>query len=154
MRLRRADGRVYLDRWGIEWKRLGGIFVHRMDGPDPDKDLHDHPWQFVSLILWGGYVERRADTRRLDYRLDYSRQTVRRPGSVRSLRLDEAHTIKRLNRGSSWSLVIHGPNVRPWGFYVRTHVVDGLPKYTWVESSVYARSERGQSRYLATEIYA
>ena len=32
------------------------IFLHRFLKSDPD-DLHDHPWAFRSLILFGGYWE-------------------------------------------------------------------------------------------------
>ena len=63
LRLRRADGRVYLDRWGLAHERVGGVFLHRMQAPDPGVDLHDHPWPFASVVLWGGYIEQRADIR-------------------------------------------------------------------------------------------
>jgi hypothetical protein len=56
IRLRREDGRVYLNRWGFECDRIGGVFLRKMEAPDPGLDLHDHPWSFVSLILKGGYV--------------------------------------------------------------------------------------------------
>lgn len=61
--LRRADGQVYLDRWGLISDRVGGVLLHRMEAPDPGLDLHDHPWPFVSIILWGGYTEYRCDVR-------------------------------------------------------------------------------------------
>lgn len=35
------------------WQLCLHIF-HRSDWTD---DLHDHPWDFLSLILWGGYIE-------------------------------------------------------------------------------------------------
>lgn len=148
MRLRRKDGRVYLDRWGVEWKPLGGIFVHRMQGPDPGQDVHDHPWPFVSLILKGGYIERRCDARSVD-RQHYA---ARKRGSLRLMRLDEAHTITRLVGETSWSLVIHGRHVRSWGFYVMPSFTDG--RWVWIESGRYAVSPRGKSRDMATEIHA
>ena len=114
-RLRRPDGEVYLERWGFELGkagRWGGIFVHHMTGPDPGKDLHDHPWWFGSLILKGGYVEVRAGTRRPKRRA----LNVRRRWSWQALRQDECHTIKRLN-GDTWTLVIHGFRRSDWGFY-------------------------------------
>jgi cellulose synthase/poly-beta-1,6-N-acetylglucosamine synthase-like glycosyltransferase len=64
--LRRADGRVYLNRWGIGHDRIGGVLLHRMDAPDPGIDLHDHPWWFASLIIKGGYTEARATIRQPD----------------------------------------------------------------------------------------
>ncbi len=67
LRLRRSDGIVYLDRWGWEC-RWFGVFLHRMDGPDPGLDFHDHPWSFASLVLRGGYVEERAAAREASHR--------------------------------------------------------------------------------------
>lgn len=131
--LRRADGQVYLNRWGIGHDRIGGILLHRMDAPDPGGDLHDHPWWFCSIILWGGYTEERADTREAPFFAlveecasnGHPGQTAckrgvefeRRPGSVRVMRLDECHTITSLARRRSWSLVVKGPRRRRWGFY-------------------------------------
>jgi hypothetical protein len=126
MRLRRADGTVYLDRWG--WGgSVAGLFLHRMCGPDPADHLHDHPWTFVSLILWGGYTEERADTRSAPLYAALARRwpgsctpgapEERRPLSVRLMRLDEAHRIVSLRRRTSWSVVLHLPRRRKWGFY-------------------------------------
>lgn len=61
--LRRADGQVYLNRWGVGHDRVGRVLLHKMEAPDPGVDLHDHPWWFVSIVLWGGYTEQRADIR-------------------------------------------------------------------------------------------
>lgn len=131
LRLRRDDGEVYLERWGIEWKRLGGVFVHRMSAPDPGYDLHDHPWPFLAVILKGGYTERKANIRDPWPR----KRNQNRTGSLRMMRLDEAHTIERLNGATSWSLVFHGRNVRRWGFYVP--LKGGSRDYRWVDSVDY-----------------
>lgn len=102
--------------------------LHKMDGPDPGTDLHDHPWWFVSIILWGGYTEQRALIRDAPmlariaekYPPTCARGVVerRRWLSVRTMRLDECHTITHLNRRHSLSLVIKGPRRRSWGFYL------------------------------------
>ena len=149
MRLRRADGSIYLDRWGFEWpsKREAtetrderrpwfGVFVHRMDAPDPGIDLHDHPWWFGSLILWGGYTEERAALRVAPWfatladhweNEDEVRRGVvvrRRWLSWRTMRLDECHRITQLDRPHVWTLVIHGPWRRGWGFYLPSGFMD------------------------------
>lgn len=134
LRLCRDDGTLYLERWGVEWKSLGGVFVHRMSAPDPGVDLHDHPWPFLALILRGGYTETRANVR-LPW---LKRRRQNRTGSLRLMRLDEAHTIDRLNGRTSWSLVIHGRNLRRWGFYV-PHSGRALSDYRWVDSADYDR---------------
>lgn len=134
MTLRRTDGQVYLNRWGFSHDRIGGILLHRMDAPDPGVDLHDHPWWFVSIILWGGYTEERASIREAVSRAARADQLDARAGqrnagvrgtttrrrwlSVRSMRLDECHTITETHRSHSWSLVIKGPRLRSWGFYL------------------------------------
>lgn len=149
--LRRADGRVYLDRWGIGHDRIGGILLHRMEAPDPGVDLHDHPWWFASLILWGGYTEQRADTRHASFLaaladgFGYASgpgrgyEQARRPLSVRSMRLDECHTITALNRRTSWSLIVRGPRRRKWGFYMP----DG-----WMPEAEYDATVRADRRDL------
>lgn len=127
LRLRRADGRVYLDRWGLAWDRVGRIFIHRMTAPDPGIDLHDHPWSFLTVVLWGGYVEQRANIREAqdlaviaDAYPTCTRGVIeeRRPFRPRVMRLDECHTISHLLRRSCWTLVIGGPRRRRWGFYL------------------------------------
>lgn len=134
MRLRRADGAVYLDRWGLSIDRIGGIYLHRMTAPDPGLDLHDHPWTFVTIPLWGGYIEERSDTRTASLcaaMADRWARTCTRgvTGEVRCLRLrmmrlDECHRITKLRRRSAWTLVFRGPRRRGWGFYTATGYVD------------------------------
>jgi hypothetical protein len=134
MRLRRSDGQIYLDRWGVGHDRIGRVLVHRMQAPDPGIDLHDHPWWFASVVLWGGYTEQRALTRdAAKFASEAERSgldglrgvTVARPvGSVRTMRLDECHTITTLHRRTCWTLVIGGPRRRRWGFYLSDGYMD------------------------------
>lgn len=148
LRLRRADGQVYLNRWGFGHDRLGRVLLHRMDAPDPGMDLHDHPWWFVSIVLWGGYTELRAGTRSAPTfaafaekhpTCDRGYEVERRVLSVKTMRLDECHTITDLHRRRCWTLVIGGPRRRPWGFY--------LPS-GWVSEPTYDATVRAERRDL------
>lgn len=123
--LRRADGEVYLNRWGLSHRRIGGVFLHRMDAPDPGLDLHDHPWWFASFVLAGGYAEERTETRwaptlaRLaEHGTARGETVVRHRWSLRTMRLDECHRITKLTSRRCWTLVILGPVRRKWGFYL------------------------------------
>ena len=148
LRLRRADGRVYLDRWGIAPDRIGGVLLHRMQAPDPGLDLHDHPWWFVSIVLWGGYREQRWDARlapQLAAHGIYPVEEERRVGSIRSMRLDECHTVRELRRRTSWSLVIRGPRRRRWGFYLPTG---------WMSEAQYDETVRAGRRDLWGDVGA
>lgn len=151
--LRRADGRVYLDRWGLGHDRIGRVFLHKMSAPDPGRDLHDHPWWFVSLVLWGGYTEERADTRTAPHLARIAelygspscrRGVVRRRRllSVKAMALGECHTITELQRSTCWTLVLGGPRRRTWGFY--------LP-HGWVSEAEYDRTVRAERRDLWSE---
>ena len=56
----RYDNEPYLERFYIFLKDRKtfpfNIFIHRFLKSDPD-DLHDHPWAFRTIILFGGYWE-------------------------------------------------------------------------------------------------
>jgi hypothetical protein len=152
VRLRRHDGRIFLDRWGIEAEKIGGIFVHRMTAPDPGIDLHDHPWTFWSLVLWGGYTEERAPTRLAVEQARYAAEwpnsctpgtpSWRRRLTVKAVRLDEAHRITHLHKPTVWTVVVHGPTRRQWGFYLPTG---------WVDEHTYDRTVRVNRRDLWNE---
>jgi hypothetical protein len=56
----RGDGEsAYLTRLTVIETRLGAIYLHKFHRSD-DVDQHDHPWGFVSVILWRGYFEETA----------------------------------------------------------------------------------------------
>jgi hypothetical protein len=149
LRLRRGDGEVYLDRWG--WRcHWFGVYLHRMTAPDPGIDLHDHPWPFVSLILRGGYVEERAESREAPRLAFYAEawptkcrrgmEMEWRAGSIHRLRADECHRIISLRRVPTWTLVLTGRRFRNWGFYEPTRgggFVSNVP-YSTARRDLYA----------------
>lgn len=121
-------GRPFLRRRGIEHDRLGAVLIHRIDGPDPGLDLHDHPWSFVTIVLRGGYTEEWAPT---DLGVHLARWGSSRLGIVRGSRrtwgrfsihrmpLDVAHRIVHAWPGTV-TLVLRTRKVRTWGFYLPT----------------------------------
>jgi len=146
LRLRRNDGKVYLNRWGFGFKHFLTGMIHVMDESDPGIDLHDHPWWFVTIPLYGGYEELRADCREapeLARKGIYGKREVRRPFRPRVMRLDECHTITKLNKKRSVSLVISGPVKRTWGFY---------PEDGYVQHKEYEKSDRGLRRELFCDV--
>jgi hypothetical protein len=104
-----GDGN-YLTRWRVVQTPWFGLYLHRMDGPDPRPTLHDHPWHFLSIVLRGGYVERRLDP--LTMEVDEG-HVVRRVNHVHA---KDAHSIRRLLRTPTWTLLLVGKRVRTWGY--------------------------------------
>lgn len=102
--------RNYLTRWRLIQTPWFGVYLHRMDGPDPRATLHDHPWRFVSLVLRGGYVERRLDP--LTMEVDEARSVTR----ANVMPAAGAHAIVRLLRAPTWTLLLVGRRRRTWGY--------------------------------------
>lgn len=121
---RTDDGSLYLRRWWLFSTPLGGVLLHRMSAPDARPTLHDHPFSFVSIVLRGGYVEDRLDP----MTFTVSGHVVRRVNVVRK---HDAHTITRLLRNPTWTLLLVGKHHRTWGFWEPgearswNHVPDG-----------------------------
>jgi hypothetical protein len=95
-------------------------YVHEILRADEDSDLHSHPWDFVTMVLVGGYEEERvakgyADKARLFFP---RRLIVRKPGSVYAMRAEhEYHRISQVFGGTSWSLVFTSPKRSSWDFW-------------------------------------
>lgn len=104
-----GDGN-YLTRLRIIQTPWFGVYLHRFDGPDPRPTLHDHPWNFVSLVLRGGYTERRLNP------ADMTVNERHRVGFLNVMRTHDAHAIVRLWRQPTWTLMFVGRRVRTWGY--------------------------------------
>ncbi len=81
---------------------LFSVFVHRAIAETWHPKCHDHPWDFLALVLRGGYHERTPD----------GETTWRGPGSLLFRRAEFAHNTK----GTWWSVVFTGPKRRKWSF--------------------------------------
>lgn len=142
LKLIRDDGKVYLNRWGFR-TRWFGVYLHRIESPDPGDFMHDHPWSFVSLILRGGYVERRCLAR------DVASPIARRGSEMvrhyarhlNRVRLDECHQIIAVEE-NTWTLVLSGPVRREWGFYTTAQT-------GWTRHDALPRSARGIEELLS-----
>ncbi|MGH8073691.1 MAG: hypothetical protein ACREO4_06415 [Lysobacter sp.] len=150
--LRNVDGTAYMDRyWLVRIGRDGvdehgqpkpwiSLRVHHIRSSDIGRHFHDHPWTFVSLVLFGGYHEDKpydaesgftvSRLRNCPSGVVYTRETyiageflLRRASDWHRLRLPD-----QLVDAGTWTLVLTLPK-RPesWGF-----LVDGK-KVPWRE---------------------
>lgn len=108
-----GDG--YLHRFQILMTPWFSIFFHRIYRADNQRDLHDHPWNFFSIILRGWYGENvpREDSRGQEY-------VKRRWFNFKVA--EDRHSIRTVSRVPVWSLVFTGRRRRTWGFWVRDTV--------------------------------
>jgi hypothetical protein len=104
-------GQVYLRRLRLVQTPWFGVYLHWINESDTDRDLHDHPWRFWSLILRGGYTETVSDHPGAP---PVSRYWPR--WSWHHMPLRSAHRIIALV-DETVTLVIVGRRVRVWGFW-------------------------------------
>lgn len=103
-----------LERWRLFSTPWFGLYVHFIYREDLDRHMHDHPWRFWSLVLKGSYIEllnkRPGDVLSSDAK-------IHRRFSLHGFPLHWAHKITLVEPGTV-TLVLVGPKVRQWGFYV------------------------------------
>ena len=52
------EGVLHFRRWTIFSCYYFSIYIHQIFKADEDLHLHNHPWNYCSIILYGSYVER------------------------------------------------------------------------------------------------
>lgn len=122
----------YLTRFvliGTPWFKVCLHIFHRSD----NDELHDHPWPFISFILWRGYVEEIASRLALLRDTDWNHPgfvawektqglCLRKrayPGMILFRRSRHAHRVELINGKSAVTLVLMGKRERDWGFFTR-----------------------------------
>ena len=87
------------------------ICLHWILKPDPEPFLHDHPVTFLSIILRGGYGEKRWSPKRGYY------TTMHRWFNWIRASQQDRHTINHV-KPHTVTLCFMGPKVREWGFTI------------------------------------
>lgn len=103
----------YMLRWYlIPRNRWLNLYLHKFMRDDDDRALHDHPWNFVSIMLWGQYTEITAMG---------TAGKVRGFPDVAFRSAEHRHRVVLDERNGQpvpcWTLVFTGPKVREWGFW-------------------------------------
>lgn len=105
---------------GLPWFKDCGVYIHRIDRPDSDRALHNHPYTFGSFILSGGYRQEVLDPRTGQIRANW-----RRPGEFAVMPRTHFHRVTELVDGEPcWTLLLAGKpvwtadGVHEWGFDV------------------------------------
>ncbi len=110
------DGSLYMARWWVLRERSWfpwAIRLHHIGRPDNDRHLHDHPYDFRSVLLAGWYEE-------LDV---FGQLHMRWAGETYARRAQESHKIVTMSSGGAYTLFIYRYRKKsnPWGFYVPNH---------------------------------
>ena len=95
----------YVIRWRLETPWFS-IRLHHWLASDDDRAKHDHPWSFVTFVLRGGYTDASPS----------GDEHLKAP-AVRYRDATHQHTVFP-DAGGAWTIIITGPIVRKWGFWV------------------------------------
>ena len=108
-----ADGTPYLRRFFIARSyRSGSTQLHHILTDDPEPDPHDHPWDFTSVLLTGGYRD-----------IGPAGPVEHRAPAVIARVAETPHRLELLD-GPTWTLVATGPVRRRWGYHTDAGWVD------------------------------
>lgn len=127
----RPDGEDYIFRWHILPRRSvgAGVYLHLQVASDPERPLHDHPYDNQSVILAGGYREVFVKDPARHW---YQTERVVREGDVVQRKAEEAHRLFLLpGEDYTISLFSMGPVVREWGFWFIDPAVAGYELRHW-----------------------
>lgn len=90
------------------WSWLPSIRVHHILRADTADHPHDHPWDARTIILEGGYFERRHA----------GAPRIMRRGDTAPIRHGDFHHIEHVSPGGVWTLFITWDYQGSWGFLV------------------------------------
>lgn len=108
---------TYLYRWTVAKWGSRGIYLHHFVGDDWSRDLHDHPKRFISIGLWGRYVEETPYRGNSEWaKLGPVLKTYRAPW-IRSFPATHIHRLRLIGGRPCWTLVIVLKATRSWGFW-------------------------------------
>lgn len=118
--LARRGERKYFTRYTIIETPWFALLLHRMHNPDPNVYLHDHPFNFWTFVLWGGYTE-------------LNKKGYEKVGwlNLKKHFAKHFHSIVKVDRGTT-TLVFRGRRYRRWGFDI-----DGK----WTDAKKYLQGE-------------
>lgn len=139
-------GELYLVRYRLLKTPWFSIYLHHILRSDDERALHDHPFNFTSLLLWGRYTEWRPGPEGPEP--EYQVPTHRGWLSIGRRKAADLHRITL--EKPVWTLFIRGPVIREWGFQTSAGwvpyktFVDRTPNESWqhVEVDAYGKPLR------------
>ena len=110
----RESGELYMTRWYLIKNSMFNLMLHKIVLSDHEC-VHDHPWNFISLILKGGYVEHSEREVRNGYIKKWSK--IYHPFQILYRKAEHRHRLEI--HQTCWSLVLRFKVRRKWGFWTK-----------------------------------
>lgn len=114
------------------------IFIHKFIIGD-DADKHDHPWNFFTLILSGGYYEeyeKVVDGRKITL------TEFRKPGFFQYVKSTHTHRVILPENKGCWTLFVPFKKNREWGFWRKNLNLGEDSEKEWVPARQYLKDKK------------
>ena len=118
------SGVVHFRRYRLIQTPWFALYIHHILKSDEERDMHDHPWDFSSLILQGAYFE----TWKMSPDFKVRRNDSHYRGDVIKHKAEDVHKITLLTK-DVWTLVLTSGRDREWGY----RLIDN----TWIDQRSY-----------------
>ncbi len=111
--IKSKEGKLHFRRWEILKTPWFSIWLHGIYAADKDLHLHNHPWDFKSIVIKGSYIEETENGPVKQY-----------PGKFNSRDGNSFHKIKSLMSSAVYTLFFVGKQKREWGYKVNGSFID------------------------------
>jgi len=106
--IKSKNGILHFRRWALFQSTFFSIYIHGIYKEDTDLHLHNHPWNILTIILKGTYIEeleKDLNIRRI-YNISYRKRT-------------DYHKIEDMISEKVYSLAfVFGKRNEKWGYLV------------------------------------
>ena len=111
--IRNKYGVLHFKRFSIFSINGVGLFIHYFTQNDKEVHEHDHPWNFSTIILKGGYTEQHLGNFSDRKFLSYKKFDAEHP-----------HRIHKLFGKYCITLAFIGKRIREWGYQTENGWID------------------------------
>jgi len=133
----RRTGEDYMHRYYLFLKDRTkfpfNVTMHKIVKSD-DPIYHDHPWSYVTVVLWGGYHEH-TPIRDNKGKIIGDFVEWRGPGSIIKRKAQDYHWLELKDEKPATTIFFMGKQKRQWGFLVKTKP----EKHRWIHNEYYLK---------------
>ncbi len=132
--IKSKDGDLHFRRFAIFETSYFSLYIHEIYRADEDIYLHSHPWNFVSVILKGGYCEQNEKTFMPEF-------VSKKRWTITKMNRERFHKIYHVDNGfTTVSLCFTYGKKKPWFYSVDDEKIESkefrrmkkLPQYNYL----------------------
>lgn len=126
--IKSKDGILHFRRWSIFQSKFFSIYIHGIYKEDNDLHLHNHPWNILTIILKGSYIEQLWNT-----------EVKRGFLNIGFRNRYQYHKIKKLTSDKVFTLAfVFGKRNNKWGYSVNdNHIIHTVYRKEKNKSELY-----------------